>query len=348
MSNDPNSVAEAIRVLKEAQSGQGLELRGLSRPGAKALDPKTIAFQAQMQMAEQAMGIDRQIDRQLDGSGNDLSSTSFDMSLINDTMLMDALNTIARLTGQQAPGQQAPGQQAAAAMPLEQVLTRNSEVQGLGALAARFESGEKGVAAIGYDRTGGTSYGTFQISSRAGTMNRFLNYLSEQEPAMAERLRRAGPANTGSTRGQMPAEWAKIAAESPERFERLQTEFIKKDHYQPAREKIREMTGLDIEASKPALREALFSTAVQHGASGAARIFNEVIDKFLNKPGAGQAAQVGSRSFEQALVSEVYNKRSHQFGGSTEAVRQSVRGRLNQEKDMVLAMLERKGMNRIV
>ena len=143
----------------------------------------------------------------------------------------------------------------------------------------------------------------------------------------------------------MPAEWTKIAAENPERFERLQTEFIKKDHYQPAREKIREMTGVDIEASKPALREALFSTAVQHGASGAARIFNEAIDKFLNRP---EAVQAGTKSFEQALVSEVYNKRQHQFGGSTEAVRQSVQGRLRQEKDMVLAMLEKKGMNRIV
>lgn len=348
MSSDPNSIAEAIRILKQAQSGQGIDARGLPRTGPKALDPKTLAFQAQMQMAEQAIGIDRQVDQQLDGRGNDSTPMSFDMNLINDSMMMDALNTIARLTGQSMPTQQAIGRQSASAMPLDQVLTRNSEVQDLGALAAMFESGGKGIAAIGYDRIGGTSYGKFQISSRAGTMNRFLSYLSEQEPTMADRLRKSGPANTGSTRGGMPAEWAKIAAENPERFEQLQTEFIKKDHYQPAREKIREMTGLDIEASKPALREALFSTAVQHGASGAARIFNEAIDKFLSRPEAGQVAKVGSKSFEQALVSEVYDKRSHQFGGSTAAVRQSVRGRLNQEKDMVLAMLDRKGMNRIV
>jgi hypothetical protein len=36
------------------------------------------------------------------------------------------------------------------------------------------------------------------------------------------------------------------------------------------------------------------------------------------------------------------------FGGSTGAVRASVRGRLRQEKDLVLAMLDTKGMNRIV
>lgn len=345
MSSDPNSLAEAIRVLKEVQSGQSVDLRGLSSRGAKtpdpkALDPKTLAFQAQMKMAQQAIGLDN---LRNDGQESDPTSMSYDMNIINDSMMMDALSTIARLTGQQLPRHPA-----ASAMPLDKALTRNPAVQGLGSLAAMFESGDKGAAAIGFDRTGGTSYGKFQISSRAGTMSRFLNFLSEQEPAWAERLRKSGPANTGSTKGRMPAEWAKIVAESPERFERLQTEFIKKDHYQPAREKIREMTGVDIEASKPALREALFSTAVQHGASGAARIFNAAIDKFLKKPEALQAAAPGTKSFEQALVSEVYNKRQNQFGGSTEAVRQSVRGRLRQEKDMVLAMLDKKGMNRIV
>jgi hypothetical protein len=345
MSNDSNSLAEAIRVLKEVQSGQSAGLRGsLSRGAkamdAKAMDPKTLAFQAQMQMAQKAISMDNPSGN---GQDNEPATMSMDMSLISDSRMLDALSTIARLTGQQLPGQLA-----APVIPLDKALTRNAEVQGLGSLAARFESGDKGAAAIGFDRTGGTSYGKFQISSRAGTMSRFLNYLSEQEPAWAERLRNSGPANTGSTKGRMPAEWAKIAAESPERFERLQTEFIKKDHYQPAREKIREMTGVDIEASKPALREALFSTAVQHGASGAARIFNEAIDKFLKKPEALQAAAPGAKSFEQALVSEVYNKRQNQFGGSTEAVRASVRGRLRQEKDMVLAMLDKKGMNRIV
>lgn len=335
MSSDPKMLAEAIRVLKEVQSGPAEQLRGLSQRGTKAADPKTLAFQAELRMAQQAMGVDEQ--------DPETMVSAFDTSLINDSMMMDALNTIARLTGQELPGRQLanPAQ-------LEQALTRNTGSQGLGSLAAMFESGSKGAAAIGYDRTGGTSYGTFQISSRAGTMKRFLGYLAEHEPAWAERLSQAGAANTGSTRGRMPAEWAKIAAESPERFERLQAEFIKKDHYQPAREKIREMTGVDIESAKPALREALFSTAVQHGASGAARIFNEAIDKFLKKPEAGQGIVAGAKSFEQALVSEVYSKRQNQFGGSTEAVRASVRGRLKQEKDMVLAMLEKKGMNRIV
>lgn len=348
MSGNAN-ITEAIRLLKEAEAGGGLNAllraNGQTVPArgqavAAKADPKALAFQIQMRMAQQAMKAVNASDEQPVDAG-----LGMEAALFNDSMMMDALSTMARLTGQELPALK-PAQIEGP----EKALTRNASTQGLGSIAALFESGEKGVAAIGFDRTGGTSYGKFQISSRAGTMNRFLGFLSEREPAWAERLRAAGPANTGSTQGKMPAEWARIAAESPERFEKLQTEFIKKDHYQPAREKILEQTGVDIESAKPALREALFSTAVQHGATGAARIFNQAIDKFLGKPGAQAAAASASpaKGFEQALVSEVYNARQHQFGGSTEAVRASVRGRLRQEKDMVLAMLDKKGMSRVV
>ncbi len=350
MSNQTNTIAEALRMLGQPQAAGQTGQIGLAgqQPGraAKPVDPKALAFQAEMQMARQAMAVG--------GEPGTQESSSFgaDMGMFSDMMLMDALSTIQRLTGEGAPQQ--PRQNAAPApvgeAELARSLTRNPSAagsEGLGALAAKFESGEKGVEAIGFDRTGGTSYGKFQISSRAGTMGRFLDFLAEREPSWAARLRASGPANTGSARGRMPAEWVKIAHEDAAKFEKLQHEFIKKDHYQPAREKILAQTGVDLDAARPALREALFSTAVQHGASGAARIFNAAIDKFLKKPEAAQAAAPGVKSFEQALVSEVYSRRGDQFGGSTAAVRSSVRGRLKQEKDMVLAMLDRKGVDRL-
>jgi len=354
MSGNAN-ISDAISVLRKAESGAGLpalgELGGAIGQGAAPragaggkVDPKTVAFQAEMRMAQQAINLSLSTD--------DAASTpamGMDSSMLNDSMMMDALSTIARLTGDQLPGTH----KIVTPQSPDKALTRNATAigsTGLGSIAALFESGDKGIAAIGFDRTGGTSYGKYQISSRAGTMNRFLSYLSERAPDLAARLRNAGPANTGSSQGRMPVEWARIASESPEKFERLQTDFIKMDHYQPAREKILERTGVDIEAAKPALREALFSTAVQHGASGAARIFNQAIDKFLGHGHAQQTADAagGVKGLEQALVSEVYNRRQNQFGGSTDAVRASVRGRLKQEKDMVLAMLHQQGMSQIV
>ena len=92
----------------------------------------------------------------------------------------------------------------------------------LGKLSAQFESGRDGIAAIGYDRNGGTSYGKYQVSSRAGSLNDFLAFLDGEAPDISKRLRAAGPGNTGSRKGAMPDMWRAIADEQPERFEALQ------------------------------------------------------------------------------------------------------------------------------
>ena len=93
---------------------------------------------------------------------------------------------------------------------------------------------------IGYDYNGGTSYGTYQISSRAGTMKHFIDYLSEQAPDLANKLKAAGPANTGHSFGKMPSVWQKVATEDPVRFSKLQYDFIEKSHYLPAVQEISE------------------------------------------------------------------------------------------------------------
>lgn len=201
----------------------------------------------------------------------------------------------------------------------------------IGGLSARFESGSKGIEAIGYDEVGGTSYGKFQISSRAGSMDRFLDYLKGKAPAWAERLRDAGPANTRSTSGAMPAEWKKIAAENPRRFEELQNGFIKDTYFAPAAERVLERTGVDVKALPPALKEVLWSTAVQHGPAGAADIFSRAIARLPE----GQA-----KEYARDLVQEVYAGRRTQFGSSTEAVQAGVKARLAEEKNLALGLLE--------
>ena len=46
-----------------------------------------------------------------------------------------------------------------------------------GMLAGAFESPTKGMESIGWDESGGTSYGRFQFSSRSGVMDSFVKYL---------------------------------------------------------------------------------------------------------------------------------------------------------------------------
>ncbi len=199
----------------------------------------------------------------------------------------------------------------------------------LGALSARFESGDAGVDAIGYDRQGGTSYGQYQISSRAGTMSAFLEFLDEQAPEWARSLRAAGPANTGGRGGAMPREWQRIAAENPQRFADLQREFIERSHYLPALEEIRERTGVDLRNQPRALQEVLWSTAVQHGAMGAARLFSRAIEE------GGNSDRLSARK----VIDELYAARGEQFGSSSSEVRASVRKRFREERQIALGML---------
>lgn len=209
--------------------------------------------------------------------------------------------------------------------------TNDNSCERLGRISARYESGMSGSSAVGYDRNGGTSYGTYQLSSRAGTMVRFIEYLREHAPEWAERLSSCGPANTGSVHGRMPREWKRIAAEDPERLARLEYEFIKKSHYEEALTQVRELTGVDLSRSSAALQEALWSTAVQHGPRGAAEIISRAI---------GRAIRPDGTVSDERLIHEIYSSRSRYFKASTRRVRTAVQQRFSEEKRVVLAMLK--------
>jgi hypothetical protein len=198
----------------------------------------------------------------------------------------------------------------------------------IGALSAIYES-RGAIDAIGYDGRGGTSYGKYQIASGVGTMGRFLDYLDAKAPDISARLSRSGPANTGGRGGSMAGEWKRIAQESPKRFEALQHEFIRDTHYQPALKSITLVSGEDVSKRSQAVREVLWSTAVQHGPSGAADIFSSALDKLQDK---------GKAVADKALIEEVYAQRMTQFAGRGR-LRVAVTTRLSDEKDTALAML---------
>lgn len=212
----------------------------------------------------------------------------------------------------------------------------------IGRLAAQFESGAKSIAAIGYDRHGGTSYGKYQISSRAGTMRKFLDYCKTEAPDIAERLETCGGSmNTGGRRGKMPSTWTALAEEQPERFEALQDKFIRVSHFEPAMKAIAEKSGLDVTEMPSAFQEVVFSTAVQHGPGAASRIISRSM------------GQVGETRFDpetnppetlakahENLIRRIYDNRSGQFRSSELSVQAAVKSRLRQEMSMAISMLK--------
>lgn len=324
----------AIAAKLSDQSGKGVD-NSLRNAGLKK------AFDMQMQMTRNLFG-EGAVER---GEGSSLGG--LDASLINDAMMMEALTTITRLMRSESGALSRPTsgnneQQSSILTPAPSTVIEKPAVESnkfLGGLSAQFESGTSGIATIGYDRVGGTSYGKYQIASRPGTMDRFLNYLDANAPDISKQLREAGPANTGSKEGQMPAVWRELAGEIPERFERLQHNFIESETYDPARRMILQKTGLDFEKAPDALQEVLWSTSVQHGPTGAARIFEKVIDRFVGG--------IEGRDFNAQLIEGVYDVRKGQFGSSTKRVQEAVANRFDSEKTIAMNMLG-SGLSRIV
>lgn len=280
--------------------------------------------------------------RVMEGGSNPLDNVR---SALTARSLMDLSASITpggeALRGNALPAQGRAGKTGGAAPASGQKRTApQAQVQhksgDLGSLSAQFESGADGVAAIGYDRHGGTSYGKYQIASRPGTMNTFMEFLRKEAPDIAGRLAEAGPANTGNRSGEMPKVWQQIAAENPARFEALQDRFIHESHYVPALETISKSAGLGKGKFSPALQEVLWSTAVQHGPAAAARIFARATEQ-----ATAEAQGLPPKQQEKEIIKNVYAIRSQQFGSSTERVQEAVQNRLQREMKLALAMTDK-------
>ena len=204
-----------------------------------------------------------------------------------------------------------------------------------GNLSARFESGPANVQAIGYSVTGGTSYGTYQIASRPGTLSSFFKHLEAKAPEWANRLKNAGKADTGGIKGNVPDTWRAIAEENPGRFAAIQHEFINKTHYEPALLQVYEQTGVNLGDFSQATREVLWSAAVQHGPTGAATMFCQALGELKSRrltPAAG-------RDYEKALIEAVYKQRQKNFQDAPLMLRASVAMRYEREKSHALGLL---------
>ena len=203
----------------------------------------------------------------------------------------------------------------------------------LGALSAQYESGVHGSDAVGYDRTGGTSYGKYQIASNTGTMDAFLRWADrnggENGKEVAARMRSAGPLNTGSKSGAAVEAWRSLEREG--KLGTLEHDFIKATHFDPAFAGIQsEELRKRVEGSK-ALQDVLWSTSVQHGAGGAAKLLNRNFRQGMS---------------DEDFINALYADRATQFSSSTAQIQNSARNRFADERQVALAMLqkERRGV----
>jgi hypothetical protein len=197
--------------------------------------------------------------------------------------------------------------------------------QRVGELSAKFES--RGPGDIGEDSTGGYSYGTYQIATNTGTMAKFLAFAQKQAPAFAQALVAAGGAEAAK-RGDMDFQntWKDLAKNRA--FFDLQHDFIKSTHYD-IQVNVLQSIGLNVEARSLALKNVVWSVAVQHGPD------TPLIKKALT------GKQPGTMT-DRAIIDAIYAERSKvkiHFKSSTDEVQAAVANRFKEEHANAVAML---------
>lgn len=169
----------------------------------------------------------------------------------------------------------------------------------IGSLSAKYESGGN-PGAIGYDSTGGYSYGTYQLAH-----NNAQSFVAESPYAQQF----AGiPFNSP----QFQQKWKQIAQADPQGFAQAQHDYIAKTHLEPVVNRLK-AGGIDVSRMSPTVQDVIWSTAVQHGPG------NKIIEQAM-------ATAKDERDFIQKVYQLRWNNGAG-FASSTPSVRQSVYNR---------------------
>ena len=167
------------------------------------------------------------------------------------------------------------------------------EDQLLGELSARYESnGNPGAIAVVSGDPGGKSYGTYMFASAAGTPRMFFEWCQASSNAYYQ-----GIGNTLSevyytgTPGYGPLfdqAWRNLAEENSAGFGRAQRDFVRAEFYEKyVASIVSKVPAFEVSNYSIALRNVLWSRAIQHGVGGATNVFTRAMDTlggFANQP----------------------------------------------------------------
>lgn len=196
----------------------------------------------------------------------------------------------------------------------------------LGQTSALFETGGRGAGAIssGIGDFGGKSYGTYQLSSKVGTLQDFV-----KNGGYADKL----TARAGSR--EFDEQWKALAENDPA-FAQAQHDYIKRTHYDKAAESLKG-AGIDLAGRGKAVQDMLWSTSVQFGAGNAAKGKGGagIVAKAL---GGRDAASMSDAEIIEALQNYKLVNNDQLFASSSAKVRAGTAKRASAERDKLLAL----------
>jgi len=216
---------------------------------------------------------------------------------------------------------------APSAVPIHAAAAPSGAIDPLGQLSRKFESNGR-PGAIGFDTKGAFSYGTYQIATRTGTMDKFLAFLVQQFPAFSQKLGAAGGAVAALAGSDAFKDtWIGLAVDPA--FADAQHKYIAATHYAPFAKRLLDQQGLDLDAHTAALRDVAWSVAVQHGPA------NKVFDAALLNKDARTLA-------DAKIIPLVYGERSNvdkYFPSSSAQVKEALVARFKEELRLAMSRL---------
>ncbi len=196
----------------------------------------------------------------------------------------------------------------------------------LGQTSALFETGGRGAGAIssGIGDFGGKSYGTYQLSSKVGTLQDFV-----KNGGYADKL----TARAGSR--EFDEQWKALAENDPA-FAQAQHDYIQRTHYDKAAESLKG-EGIDLSGRGKAVQDMLWSTSVQFGAGNATKGKGGagIVAKAL---GGRDAASMSDAEIIEAVQNYKLVNNDQLFASSSAKVRAGTAKRASAERDKLLAL----------
>lgn len=193
----------------------------------------------------------------------------------------------------------------------------------LGSVSSKYESGGRGVATISSGRgdPGGVSYGKHQLSSKAGTLEKFFEE-AEGRP-FAKFFKGLKPGTKAFN-----DRYKQVAKSHAAAFEKAQQDFITRTHYKNVEEYARKK---GIDTSQRGIQEALYSQSVQHGLKGNKKIIDRVLSSGVNLKD------------HEAVIRELYDERGNYVSGIKGVSRSAGRDRYNREVKDALMVQRQQG-----
>jgi Ca2+-binding RTX toxin-like protein len=199
----------------------------------------------------------------------------------------------------------------------------------IGQTSAAYESSGQGVRTIssGNGDHGGASYGAYQLSSRSGTLDEYLN--NAKYGNYAEKFDGLTPGTS-----EFNQKWRDLAATDVD-FGNSQHLYIVDKLYGKT---VGLLTGEGIDLSErgPAIQDAIFSTSVQFGPTGATDLIKSAIDGIY-----GANANISTITDRDLIIAIQQYKIQHnesRFQSSSPEFRQSTLARAQKEEQSLLAL----------